>query len=241
MMTSIADTLKQHALSYGVRLTDAHTDKFERYLNLLTEWSGRANLVGDATPDVVVHRHILESIALGAALREREILRPASSVLDVGAGAGFPGVALKIVWPQIALTLLEATAKKTAFLTALATELELPDVTVRTGRAETLAHEAELRGAFDIVVARAVAALPALVELTLPFARIGGRVIAPKGSRADDEVAAASHALDVLGGEAFVVPFSVPGPPQKLIAVLKRRETPAEYPRRPGVPAKTPL
>ena len=241
MMISIAEMLKQGSLSYGVRLRDEHTEKFERYLNLLTDWSGRANLVGDATPEVVVHRHILESIALGAALREREILKPASSVLDVGAGAGFPGIVLKIVWPQITLTLLEATAKKTAFLDAVVAELGLPDVAVRTGRAETLAHEPELRGAFDIVIARAVAALPALVELTLPFARIGGRVIAPKGSRADEEVTAAANALTVLGGEAFVVPFNVPGPPQKLIAVLKRRETPGAYPRRPGVPARNPL
>ncbi len=241
VMTSIAETLVSGSLTYGVRLSQTQVAQFERYLNLLADWSARVNLVGDATPEVVIHRHILESIALGAALREREILKPASSVLDVGAGAGFPSVVLKIVWPQIALTLLEATAKKTAFLEALVEELALEGVVIRTGRAETLAHDAELRGAFDMVVARAVAPLPALVELTLPFARVGGRVIAPKGSRADQEVADAARALEVLGGQAFIVPFSVPGPAQKLIAVLKRRETAPEYPRRPGVPARHPL
>ena len=148
-------------------------------------------------------RHFLESIALGAALREREMLRPDAAVLDVGAGAGFPGVLLKIAWPGIRLTLIEATAKKTAFLSALVEALAFGERRVLTGRAETLAHDPALRGRFDLVVARAVAPLPALLELTLPFARVGGRVVTPKGSRAELEIAASARALEVLGGRAL--------------------------------------
>ena len=235
------DVLGANSEAYGVRLSPAQMMRFERYLELLCEWSDRANLVGDVDADVVQRRHFLESIALGAALRQREILRPASDVLDLGAGAGFPGVDLKIVWPDLRLTLIEATAKKTAFLAALTAALDMPDVAVITGRAETLAHATKLRAQFDLVVARAVAPLPALIELGLPFARVGGRLVTPKGSRASDEIAAAKNALGVLGGKVFAVPFAVPGPPQTIIAVLKQRATPADYPRRPGVPAKSPL
>jgi 16S rRNA (guanine527-N7)-methyltransferase len=120
-------------------------------------------------------------------------------------------------------------------------ELALSDTVLLTGRAEDLAHDAQLRGSFDLVLARAVAALPALLELTLPFARIGGRVVTPKGSRVDDEVAASANAAAALGARLFIVPFDVPGPPQKLVVAVKQSATPGEFPRRPGVPSKSPL
>ncbi len=110
-----------------------------------------------------------------------------------------------------------------------------------TGRAETLGHDPALRGRFDLVVSRAVAPLPTLLELTLPFARPGGRVATPKGSRTESELAASKRALEVLGGRAFAVPLQVPGSPQALVVVVKQRETPEAYPRRPGVPGKSPI
>src|SRR5262245_53251774 len=235
------ESLRADAHEYGVRLSDEQVIAFRHYFVLLVEWSKRSNLVSDTSEDVVLKRHFLESIALGAALREREILRPEAQVLDLGTGAGFPGIALKIVWPAINLTLIEATAKKTAFLSVVVDGLALEDVEVLTGRAETLGHDPRLRESFDLVVARAVAPLPALVELALPFARVGGRLVTPKGSRAEAEVAAADGALRILGCQAFVVPFRVPGPQQKLVAVLKRKPTPAKYPRRPGIPGKSPI
>ena len=225
----------------GVRLADAQVRAFDRYVELLQDWSRRANLVGDASEDVVRRRHFLESIALGVALRQREVLRPESRVIDVGAGAGFPGLPMKIVWPQIQLTLLESTAKKTAFLSATVDALGLDDVRIVTARAEEAAHEASLRAQFDLVLARGVAPVRTLVELTLPFARTGGRVVAPKGSRTDVEVSEAKRALEILGGRVLVVPLDVPGPPQKLVVMVKDRETPPEYPRRAGVPKRRPL
>lgn len=235
------DLLPREASRYGVRLDELQVARFQRYLDLLREWSQRTNLVSDTDAAVVQRRHFLESIALGAALREREILRPDARVVDVGAGAGFPGVVLKIVWPAVRLTLIEATKKKTAFLSALINALELDDTPVVTGRAEALAHDDTLRERFDLAVARAVAPLPTLLELTLPFVRVGGRVVTPKGSRAEDEAAASAEALRILGAKLVVVPFDVPGPQQHLVAAIKLRPTPAEYPRRDGVPAKSPL
>ena len=234
-------TLSRESEAHGVHLSPDQVRRFEVYFELLVAWSERANLVGTIDADVVQRRHFLESIALGAALREREILRPGMAVLDVGAGAGFPGVALKIAWPSIRLSLIEATAKKAAFLSALVEALHFDETPVLHGRAETLGHAADLRGRFDLVVARAVAPLPALLELTLPFARIGGRVATPKGSRAAAELEAAGPALSLLGAKAFSMRLSVPGPEQTLVVAVKHRETPAEYPRRPGMPAKSPL
>jgi 16S rRNA (guanine527-N7)-methyltransferase len=233
--------LRKEASKYAVKLDESQHHQFERYVALLGDWNQRANLVSDAAPEIIQRRHILESLALGAALREREVLRPDSRVIDVGAGAGFPGLPIKIAWPQIHLTLLEATAKKTAFLSALVDDLRLPDIQVLTGRAEDLAHDPSLREHFDLVLARAVAPLPVLLELTLPFARINGRVVTPKGSRADEEITAASGAASRLHAKVFVVPFAVPGPEQKLVAAVKLGSTPHEYPRRPGVPARSPL
>ena len=235
------DILRNDAPPYGIKLTDSQLLQFEQYLALLADWNQRVNLVSDADPEIVVRRHVLESLALGAALREREALRPESSVADVGAGAGFPGLALKIAWPAIRLTLIEATAKKTAFLAAAVEALELDGVEVRTGRAEDLAHDPTLRASFDLVLARAVAPLPALLELTVPFARVGGRVVTPKGSRVDDEVAASTRAQSILHVKLFVMPFAVPGPAQKLVIAAKQADTPHEYPRRAGMPAKSPL
>lgn len=236
----MSQSLLAEALRYGIKLTDLQVSQFERYILLLGEWNERVNLVSDASPAVVERRHIAESLALGAALREREILRPGARIADVGAGAGFPGLPIQIAWPSIALTLIEATAKKSAFLEAAVAELGLTAI-VRTGRAEDLAHEQELRESFDLVLARAVAPLPALLELTLPFARVGGRVVTPKGSRLDDEVASAQRALSLLRARLFVVAFDVPGPPQKLAVAVKQAATPAEYPRRAGMPSKAPL
>jgi len=233
--------LRERAEEHGVRLTDEQIAQLDLYARMLEEWSLRANLVGDASREVLERRHFLESIAFGAALRERELLRPDSTVLDVGAGAGFPGIVLKIAWPGIVLTLLEATSKKTAFLSAAVEALDLPDVSVLTGRAEELGHDAALRGRFDLVVARAVAPLPVLLELALPFARVGGRLAAVKGSRAAEELAGSRRALQVLRARAMSMPLHVPGPAQQIIVAAKLGETPDEYPRRPGVPAKQPL
>jgi 16S rRNA (guanine527-N7)-methyltransferase len=237
----VLETLAVEAEHYGVRLSGEQMGQFERYLRLIADWSTRINLVSDASPEVVIRRHVLESIALGATLREREVLRPGARVLDVGAGAGFPGAVLKIAWPAIALTLLEATAKKGAFLQALVEEAPLTDTTVVIGRAETRGHDPALRERFDLVVARAVAPVRTLAELSLPFARVGGRVVSPKGSRAAAEVAEADRALRMLGGRALTVPFRVPGPPQTLVVLVKESGTPDLYPRRAGVPARSPL
>ena len=241
MLLRMLDDLAAEAAAYGVRLNEIQVEQFRRYYALVAEWSSRVNLIGNVDEQVFVRRHVLESIAMGSALREREVLRPDMHVLDLGSGAGFPGLPIKIVWPSVHITLLDATAKKTAFLSACVDALDLAEASVVTGRAEELARRSDFRERFDLVLARAVAPLRVLVEIGLPFLRQGGRLVTAKGSRASTEIAEASNALALLHASAFAFRLPVPGPEQTVEAISKEGPTSDLYPRRTGVPAKRPL
>jgi 16S rRNA (guanine527-N7)-methyltransferase len=204
------------------------------YRQDLLDWNQRVNLTAIRDPGAVDQVHFLDSLACLLAP-----IPPGARLLDVGAGAGFPGMPLKIVRPDMALTLLEATGKKARFLSHVASRLGLSGVVVVNDRAETAAG----RDSFDVVVARAVGGLPVLLELTLPFCRLDGLVLAPKkGAGLPAEVASAAHALEVLGGElAPSLSYELGCEPREIVVVRKVRATPPGYPRRPGMPAKNPL
>lgn len=226
-------------------LSSDQISAFSQFQHLLLEWNERMNLTSvTETTDVQV-KHFLDSLTVLSALPE-PVRRGEGgcSLLDVGAGAGFPGIPLAIVRPMLRVTLLEATHKKCRFLEYVVAALHLPGVEVVCGRAEELAHVPSRRGEYDVVVARAVASLATLAELCLPFVRVGGRMIASKTLGISAEVAASSRAIDELGGR-MANPINVRLPivdqERQLIVVDKVRVTPARYPRRPGVPAKTPL
>jgi 16S rRNA (guanine527-N7)-methyltransferase len=165
-------------------------------------------------------------------------------VIDVGAGAGFPGVVLKIAQPHIQLTLVEATRKKAGFLRHLVQALGLEQVTVLAERIETVGQDHHHRAGYDLAVARAVAALPVLAEYMLPLLRIGGQMLAQKGVDPADEVQAAANVLRTLGGRhQQTIPVTVPhvDAARNLVLIAKVAATPKAYPRRPGQPAKNPL
>jgi len=238
--------LVRGARQLGVELDAHQLDLFERYYRLLKSASSRISLTAVTGYEGVQQRHFLESLALLPALRQVDMLAPGRQerVLDLGAGAGLPGLPLKIAAPDLGLTLLEATARKAAFLREVVSELALEQVEVLAGRAEEVAKQADRRQAYELVVARAVASLPTLLELALPFLRIGGVLAAPKGSGAPQEVTRSERALGLLGGELLsVVPLTVPGASHRpwLVLVRKVALTPEAYPRRPGIPAKRPL
>lgn len=216
--------------------------QFALYRERLLSERDRAGLTSLTDPEAIERRHFGESLALLEALETASMLK--SPVIDVGSGAGFPGLPMKIARPDLEMALLEATGKKAAFLTALVKELGLAGVNVINARAEDLGRDPVYRGEAALVVARAVAPLRVLLELTLPLLRLGGVLATPKGSGAQREVREAATALEALGGEIVSVQrLSVPAPgvTPTLVLVRKMRPTPERYPRRTGIPAKRPL
>ncbi len=236
------DSLTAGASGLGLTLSAAQRDRFETYYRELTEWNRRANLTAITGYEQVQLNHFLD--ALTVALVWRPAATGATRVIDVGSGGGVPGVPLRIVFPEIRLTLLEATAKKADFLRHLTERLGLDDVETVVGRSEEVAHDERFREVFDLVLARGVAPMPALAELTLPFAATGGIVVAHKKGDIDEEIRQASSAIETMGGrlrEVRAVELPEFADNRCLVVVEKVAATPAKYPRRPGVPARRPL
>ncbi|MGH2543068.1 MAG: 16S rRNA (guanine(527)-N(7))-methyltransferase RsmG [Ardenticatenaceae bacterium] len=220
----------------------AQLEQFRQYCHELVDWNRGVNLTTITDWDEVQTRHFADSLSVALAIPPEKLAE--CRLADIGSGAGFPGLPLKIALPGLQVTLVESTAKKTAFLRHVVDVLELTGVDIRAGRAETLSHEPEMREAFDVVTARAVAAMNTLAELMLPFCRIGGVAIAQKGHDLDEELRQAERAISILGGIIKEVKqISIEGQrgPRALVIVEKIRATPDQYPRRPGMPAKRPL
>ena len=229
----------------GLRLTPEQQAAFQLYYEELVAWNQKFNLTAITEYEQVQIRHFLDSLSCLLAEEARLALnRPNARVIDVGAGAGFPGIPLKLVCPGISLTLLEATGKKVTFLEHIVARLELRRVSAIKARAEELAYDPAHREQYDLALARSVAELAVVVEYTLPFCRIGGWVIAQKGEAGAAEAWNADRAITLLGGELRrVVPAELPGLPEdrSLVVIEKVSPTPGTYPRRPGMPTKRPL
>ncbi len=248
--------LLEGARQLGLNLTDEHLRAFQVYYEELVAWNARFNLTAITEYEQVQVRHFLDSLSCVRALVGTEYLSPAAprraslrlahplTCIDVGSGAGFPGLPLKIILPRLRLTLLEATGKKVTFLEHIVERLGLEEVTVIKGRAEELGQMGEHRERYELVLARAVAELPALVEYLLPLCRLGGLCVAQKGLGAQAEVASAQTALAILGGSLRrLIPVELTGlaEARHLVILEKIARTPEKYPRRPGVPTKHPL
>ena len=241
-MSERMETLAQGADELGLTLTGHHLDLFETYYRELVDWNSQVNLTAITDYQEVQVKHFLDSLTLVLSLDQG--LVQFARMIDVGAGAGFPGVPLKIAFPQVSLTLADSVGKKTRFLEHIVRVLELDDVAVHTGRAEALAHQAELREGFDLALVRGVARLPVLLEYTLPFCRVGGRVVAWKHGGIQQELADGERTAPALGGKlGEVCPVEAPGltDDRVLVVVNKVEPTPDRFPRRPGIPAKRPL
>jgi 16S rRNA (guanine527-N7)-methyltransferase len=232
------EKLIEGALHLGLPLTVQQVGLFEAYYNELIDWNRRMNLTAIVDYDEVQIKHFLDSLTVSLAFSKMP-----SSVLDVGTGAGLPGIALKILYPDIELTLIDSTQKKAVFLNHLVAVLGLKGVEVLTGRAEELAHDLRYREHFDAALARGVAKLASLTELTLPFCAVGGAFIAMKNWPPDGEVEEAERSFNVLGGRLRqIVRIGLWGlEDRSLVVVDKVMTTPEKYPRRSGIPQKRPL
>ena len=225
---------------FGLRLSDEQLRAFGLYARELLAWNQRVNLTAITEPHEIEVKHFLDSLSCLLALKPRR----GDQLVDVGSGAGFPGIPLKIGCPQIQVVLVESIGKKAEFCRHIVQMLGLEGVEVIQARAELIGHSAEHRGRYDWAVARAVARLPVLLEVLLPLLRVGGVAIAQKGEGGPAEATKAQPALQVLGGELQqVLPVELPraGETRYLIVVNKINDTPAKYPRRPGIVAKRPI
>lgn len=233
------------ARALNLQLTERQIASFQVYYEELMAWNQKFNLTAITDYEGVQIRHFLDSLSCLLASEARQALaRSDARLIDVGSGAGLPGVPLKLVCPDVHLTLLEATGKKVRFLEHLVARLGLRRVVAIHARAEELAHDPAHREGYDLILARAVAAMRVVAEYALPFCKIGGWLVAQKGEAGAAEAWAAEDAIETLGGALRrVVPVELPGLPEdrSLVIVEKVGPTPTKYPRRPGMPAKRPL
>ena len=237
------ETLNAGAEKLGLRLSRSQLAQFETYYRELIDWNKRINLTAITGYEDVQVKHFLDSLTIILALKPSAGGKRLS-VIDVGAGAGLPGIPLKIILPELKLTLLEATAKKAVFLEHLKVRLGMNDIEIVVGRAEEVAHQDKYREKFNIVLSRAVAPLPALVELTLPFCAAGGSFIAQKKGDIESEVKQADRAIGLMGGELKEVKrIDLPefSDERWLVIIDKVLPTHQKYPRRPGIPARKPI
>lgn len=237
---NFTDFLMDAANIYGLTLSDEQLLDFNRYYEMLVEWNEKMNLTAITAPQDVAVKHMIDSLSC----YDEEIFSAGVSVADVGTGAGFPGLPLKIFRPQIDLTLMDSLNKRLLFLQTVTNELGLDKVAIVHARAEEAGRNKEHRQQYQIVVSRAVARLNVLSEYCLPFVRVGGYFVALKGAQSEQEVIEAARSLKILGGEIIKIkPVKLPGidDSRAVIYIKKVANTPGIYPRRPGTPEKKPL
>lgn len=236
----LSEWLCQQAAELGVELTTGALLQLERYSTLLQEWNRSLNLTTIREAPEIYELHFLDSLSVALALDMNQV----HSLIDVGTGAGFPGLVLAIAFPTTQVTLVESINKKARFLQAVVEELDLATrVQIVSERAEVIGQHTAYREQFDLAVARAVARLAVLAEYCLPLVRVGGCFMAQKGPEIESELAEASRGFGILGGETTrIKTWALPsGAERTLVRVNKRNNSPETYPRRPGIPAKRPL
>lgn len=234
------EEMKKAAASYGIELSEKQLEQFNRYYELLVEWNKVMNLTAITEPQEVAVKHMIDSLTA----YDASLFTEGATVIDVGTGAGFPGLPLKIFAPGIKLTLMDSLNKRVRFLQTVVDELGLQEVACVHARAEEGARNKAYREQFDIAVSRAVARLPILAEYCLPFVKRGGHFLALKGMQYQEEEQEAVKAIKVMGGsDTQTRPVKLPGleDVRAVIDITKGMPTPKAYPRKSGTPAKNPL
>lgn len=233
-------SLREELEKQGLSLTGRSLAQFETYFELLIDWNQRMNLTAITDREGVMEKHFYDSLTPAFFADFSAV----SKLIDIGAGAGFPSLPIKILFPHIKVTIVDSLNKRIHFLQELTRTLGLSDVTCIHGRAEEVAQKPDFREKYPLVMARAVARLPVLLELCLPFVQVGGEFIALKGSSGEEEVKEGKKALHLLGGEIERLEnLRLPSEESKrtLIWIKKVKSTPKQYPRKPGTPNKNPI
>lgn len=237
-MDNLKQLLKESAQKIDIILSESDIEKFIIYMELLKEWNQKINLTAIEDDEGIIIKHFIDSLTILPFIGGNAV-----KLIDVGTGAGFPGIPIKMAREQIQVTLLDSLAKRVNYLDTVIQSLNLEGIKTVHGRAEDYGATAGFRESYDVAVARAVAALPVLLEYCLPFVKVGGHFVAMKGSSAE-EVSQSKKALELLGGQIEEVKeFVIPGTDisRSIIVVKKLRQTPPKYPRKAGKPTKEPL
>ena len=224
----------------GIILDERQLNQFNRYFELLVEWNEKMNLTAITEKEEVYLKHFFDSVSASFFVN----LEGSMKICDVGAGAGFPSIPLKICYPELHVTIVDSLNKRITFLDHLAKELGLTNTFFYHDRAETFAKKPEFREQFDIVTARAVARMSVLSELCLPLVKEGGIFVAMKAANADEELKTAERAIKQLGGKVSAIhSFTLPieESDRNIVVVKKMKKTPNKFPRKPGMPNKQPL
>lgn len=224
----------------GLDLSSTIMEQYYRYMKLLLEWNQKINLTSITEPQDIALKHFIDSIVIFSKVE----VKLNSTIIDVGTGAGFPGLAMKIFRPDLNVMLLDSLQKRVSYLNEVTDQLGLKGIEVVHGRAEEVAQKQNYREVFDLVVARAVAKMPVLAEYCLPFARVGGKFVAFKGPEVSEELKSSAVAVFELGGkisETIEIALPIVGDSRRLVLVDKIKESPVKYPRKAGQPEKKPI
>lgn len=234
------NVLTEKVKELSIVLNDKQIQQFEQYYNILVEWNKVMNLTAITEYEEVVEKHFLDSLTIVNAIHVKKI----ETLIDVGTGAGFPGIPLKIAFPHLKVTLLDSLNKRIKFLNEVINLLELNDIKAIHGRAEDYAKQPEYREQYDICVSRAVANLATLSEYCLPYVKVDGLFVPYKSGEIDEELKSSEKAVSILGGKVEeVVKFQLPGTDigRSFVKIHKIKETKKKYPRKAGMPTKEPL
>lgn len=232
------ELMKINLKELNIELTDLQLEQFYRYMNILIEWNKFMNLTGITKPEEIITKHFIDSLTV------LDKIDKDANIIDVGTGAGFPGIPIKIAFPDTKVVLLDSLNKRIKFLNEVIEKLELKNIETIHGRAEEFGKNKKYREKYDIAVARAVAPLNVLLEYLMPFVKINGKCLCMKGSSSEEEIKKGERAVKILGGELIKTEeFFIPKTDmkRKIVQVNKNKETNNKYPRKAGTPSKEPL